>query len=410
MRQSAERQNGPDSARRALESAKDTLRTAQQQMDSTRLGSLSQEADRISQEQRAQTERINRFAAQGQADLTSRDSMRARLQQRNQLAAERQQLSNDLSQLQKNLRDTARTMMPNQPKAAQKLRQALTEMDDADVDNRLQRTADWLRRGINPNSNGTESEITKSLERLGQQIHQAESTTDARNPSEGQSVSRTNNQTAALEQLQRLRRQLDRLNGSNDSLVHSQRSPDHHNETLSRSQAQIPHPNPLSNRSGQGNQAQQAGNNGEIRKGGGDTTNGTAWNNTNTGNNTYASGALFPAPTDASGNPQDTERFIQQQLHEFDQLRRAFKEDPGISKEIRDLTERMRSLDPKRFPGNPALVDQMKREMLSSIDRMELQLLTQGPSPEARSGRSTIIPTGYKDAVADYYRRLSQSH
>ncbi|QHS50685.1 DUF4175 domain-containing protein [Edaphobacter sp. 12200R-103] len=410
MRQSAERQNGPDSARRALESAKDTLRTAQQQMDSTRLGSLSQEADRISQEQRAQTERINRFAAQGQADLTSRDSMRARLQQRNQLAAERQQLSNDLSQLQKNLRDTARTMMPNQPKAAQKLRQALTEMDDADVDNRLQRTADWLRRGINPNSNGTESEITKSLERLGQQIHQAESTTDARNPSEGQSVSRTNNQTAALEQLQRLRRQLDRLNGSNDSLVHSQRSPDHHNETLSRSQAQIPHPNPLSNRSGQGNQAQQAGNNGEIPKGGGDTTNGTAWNNTNTGNNTYASGALFPAPTDASGNPQDTERFIQQQLHEFDQLRRAFKEDPGISKEIRDLTERMLSLDPKRFPGNPALVDQMKREMLSSIDRMELQLLTQGPSPEARSGRSTIIPTGYKDAVADYYRRLSQSH
>jgi hypothetical protein len=70
----------------------------------------------------------------------------------------------------------------------------------------------------------------------------------------------------------------------------------------------------------------------------------------------------------------------------------------------------MRSLDPKRFPGNPALVDQMKREMLSSIDRMELQLLTRGTPPEARSGQSTIIPAGYKDAVADYYRRLSQSH
>jgi hypothetical protein len=356
---------------------------------------------------------MNRFAAQGQADSTSRDSMRARLQQRNQLATERQQLSNDLSQLQKNLRDTARTMAPNQPKAAQKLRQALTEMDDADVDNHLQRTADWLRRGINPNSNGTESEIAKSLDRLSQQIHQAESTADARNPSEGQSGSRANNQTAALEQLQRLRRQLDRLNDSNDPLSRSQSSPDRHGEALSRSQAQVPRPNPLSTHSGQqgrGNQTQQAGNNGEIRTGGGDTTNGTAWNNTNTGNNRYASGALFPAPTDASENPQDTERFIQQQLHEFDQLRRAFKEDPGISKEIRDLTERMRSLDPKRFPGNPALVDQMKREMLSSIDRMELQLLTQGTPPEARSGQSTIIPAGYKDAVADYYRRLSQSH
>jgi hypothetical protein len=413
LRQSAERQSATDSTRQSLESAKDTLRSAQQQMASTRLGALSQESDRISQEQRAQTERINRFAAQGQADPTSRESMQARLQQRNQLAAERQQLSNDLSQLQKNLRDAARTMAPNQPQTAQKLRQALTEMDDADLDNHLQRTADWLRRGINPNSNGTESEIAKSLDRLSKQIHDADRTADARNPS-GQSASRTNDQTAALEQLQRLRRQLDRLDDNNGSLSRSQDSPDRHSEALSRSRAQTTNPNnTLSSRSGQqgqGKDAQQTASNGEVHTARGNSTNGTAWNNTNTGNNTYASGALFPAPADASRNPQDTERFIQQQLHEFEQLRRTLGRDPNLSKEIRDLTQRMQSLDPKRFPGNPALIDQMKREMLSSIDRMELQLLTQGTSPEARSGRSTIIPAGYKDAVADYYRRLSQSH
>jgi hypothetical protein len=411
MKQSAEQQSATDSVRRALESAKDTLHSAQQQMASTRLGSLSQESDRISQEQRDQTERINRFAAQRPVDPTNRESIQAWLQQRNQLANERQQLSDDLSRLQRNLRDTARTMAPDRPEAAQKLRQALTEMDDADVDNHLQRTADWLRRGINPNSNGTESEIAKSLDRLSQQIHQAESAADARNPSK-QTASRANDQIAALQQLQRLRRQLDRFNDSNNSLSPSQSSSDHHSETLSRSQAQISRPNPPSNRSeqGQGNQSQQAGHNGEIRTGGGDSANGTAWNNINTGDNTYASGARFPAPADSSQNPQDTERFIQQQLHQFDQLRRTLKESPDISKEIQNLTERMRSLDPKRFPGNPAVVDQMKREMLSSIDRMELQLLTQGTSPEARSGRATIIPTGYKDAVADYYRRLSQSH
>ncbi len=44
----------------------------------------------------------------------------------------------------------------------------------ADLTNRVQRTADWLRRGVNPNSNGTEEGISKGLEQLSQQVHQAQ--------------------------------------------------------------------------------------------------------------------------------------------------------------------------------------------------------------------------------------------
>lgn len=168
-----------------------------------------------------------------------------------------------------------------------------------------------------------------------------------------------------------------------------------------------------SNRPGQqaqGNGSRQQASNGEVQTGAGGAADGTAWNNVNTGNNTYASGGMFPAPTSGSGNPQDSERFIQQQMHDLEQLRRTLRGDPNLSKEIRDLTQRMQSLDPKRFPGNPALVDQMRNEMLGSIDRMELQLLNQGTSSDARSGRSSAIPEGYQNAVADYYRRLSQTH
>lgn len=412
MRQNAERQRGGDTARQALESAKNILSSTQQKMASTRLGALSQEADRLSQEQHAQTDRINRFASGGQADPTSRESMQARLQQRNQLATERQQLSDDLSKLQKSLRDTARTMATNQPQAAQKLRQALTEMDDSDLDNHVQRTADWLRRGINPNSNGAESEIAKGLDKLRQQLQDAERSSDIQNPL-GRPASRGSDQTAALEQLQRLRRQLDRFNSSNNAPSNSQNALKGQSGSNSRSREQMNSRTSASNRSGQqmqGNSSRQGANNGEVQTGGGGATDGTAWNNVNTGNNTYASGALFPSPTNASGNPQDSERFIQQQMRDFDQLRRTLRGDPNLSKEIRDLTQRMQGLDPKRFPGNPALVEQMKREMLGSIDRMELQLLNQGTSSDARSGRSSTIPDGYQNAVADYYRRLSQTH
>ena len=61
----------------------------------------------------------------------------ARVRERNRLAAERQELSNDLSKLQKNLRDTARETAANQPGVSQKLRQALTDVDQSDLDNHV---------------------------------------------------------------------------------------------------------------------------------------------------------------------------------------------------------------------------------------------------------------------------------
>jgi hypothetical protein len=133
------------------------------------------------------------------------------------------------------------------------------------------------------------------------------------------------------------------------------------------------------------------------------------WGNINTGNNTYASGPRRPVPTDASGNPQDTEQIYRQQLRELGQLNQMLQGDPNLTKEVRDLTRRMQELDPKRFPGNPALVEQMHHEMLSSIDRLEIQLMNHGAA-EARSGKPSSIPAGYQEAVADYYRRLSKSH
>jgi hypothetical protein len=134
------------------------------------------------------------------------------------------------------------------------------------------------------------------------------------------------------------------------------------------------------------------------------------WGNINTGNNTYASGAMPPVPTDASGNPQDTEQLYRQQLRELGQLNQMVQGDPNLTKEVRDLTRRMQELDPKRFPGNPALVEQMHREMLSSINRLEIQLMNRGATGEARSGKPSSIPDGYQEAVADYYRRLSKTH
>src|SRR6185437_1735884 len=187
------------------------LAGSQHRLATNSLDSMSKEADRLAEEERAQAQRIDKLAS-GQNDSSSAngnfnssylDSMMSRVHERDQLAAQRQQLSNDLSKLQNNLRDAARMLAPNEPGAAGKLRDALTEMDQSDLDNHVQRTADWLRSGINPNANGTEKEIAQGLQSLSRRLEDAQQAIGREKPS--QPGAAKGDETAALDQVERLR-------------------------------------------------------------------------------------------------------------------------------------------------------------------------------------------------------------
>jgi hypothetical protein len=350
------------------------------------------------------------------------------------------------------MREAARAMAPNQPQAAQDLRDALTAMDDSDLDNRVQRTADWLRQGINPNSNGTEGEIAQGLDKLSQQLQQAQSAVGkgetGHQSKQDQSSNPQGDQAAVLDQIERLREQLESAgrsqrgngqSGQNSTMGQNgqQRSMD--GAQLSRNgrggqqagQSGLSQPGTQpgqgSGQTAQSRQGQAAGYgpafggdvgdqshgaaSGDVRYGGGRGVDGTVWNNINTGNNRYATpGQRQSAPTDASGNPADTERSFEQEMQELNKLRHMVQGDPQTAKDVAELTRQLQHLNPSRFPGNPAIVEQMHQEALSSIDRLELQLERGGASSEARTGKPYAIPAGYEDSVAEYYKRLSKTH
>ena len=373
-----QRNSKPQQAADQLRQASNLLAGTQQQLASGRVRSLSREAGRLTEEEHAQADRINKFSGQ-QADpnATNLDAMLARLHERDRLAQERQQLSNDLSNLQRNLRDAARAMASSQPGVAQELRDALTEMDESDLDNRVQRTADWLRRGVNPNSNGTESEIAQGLEKLNQQLQQAQKKVEQGEP--GQRGMEQGGEATALDQVEGLRKQLEAVAASRNG-----------------------------QRGGQQGQ-NRAGQSGDASYGGGRNSDGTVWGNVNTGNNRYGQPGQRSAPTDASNNPADTERTYRQSLRALNQLRQIVRNDPEAAKEVAELARQMQQLDPSRFPGNPAMVEQMHREVLSSVDRLELQLQRDAASTQARTGKSYAVPSGYQESVAEYYKRLSKN-
>jgi DNA-directed RNA polymerase subunit F len=372
--QSAAGQQAADQLRKASS----LLAGTQQQLASGQVSALSREADRLTHEERAQAERINNFAGQQpDPNSTNLDAMLGHLHERDRLAKDRQQLSDDLSNLQRNVREAAREMASAQPGVAQELRDALRQMDEYDLDNRVQRTADWLRRGINPNANGTESEIVQGLAKLNQQLQQAQQNLD-----QGGSVQRgadKDGQTTALDQLEGLRKQLEAMAPSQDG-----------------------------QRRGQQGQ-NRAGQNGDVRNGGGHNSDGTPWNNINTGDNRYGQPGPPTASPDTSSNPADTERTFRQSMRALNQLRQMLRDNPEAAKEVAELARQMQLLDPSRFPGNPAMLEQMHREVLSSVDRLELQLQRDAASTQARTGKSSAVPSGYQESVAEYFKRLSKN-
>jgi hypothetical protein len=143
----------------------------------------------------------------------------------------------------------------------------------------------------------------------------------------------------------------------------------------------------------------------------GGATGATVWGNLNTGNNRFDH-ARTPTDPSTGPNPADTERTFSQAARELTQLRQAAAGDPAAQKEIQQLARQMQQLDPSRFPGNPALVEQLNTQVLAQVDKLELELRQSADrdQQQVRAARSRPPAPAYQDAVADYYKRLSATH
>jgi hypothetical protein len=141
--------------------------------------------------------------------------------------------------------------------------------------------------------------------------------------------------------------------------------------------------------------------------GGSGDRNSTVYGNLDTGNTHITGQAVAPQ---RGPNPADTQRQIEQGLNLLNQVRPAVQDSPEARQQLQALIEQMRNLDPSRFPGNPALVEQMHQQLVSGVDALELQLRRQLDENRGGTIRNTDpnkVPAGYQDSVAEYYRKLS---
>ena len=342
------------------------------------------------------------------------------------MADQRQKVAEDLGKLEKEMQDTVKDLAGNnQRPASSKLRDALGDMQQSDLRSRIQRGADWTRRGVDPNYNGAEPEVTAGMERLSKEIHDAQQamTTDQPQPGNSQQGIET-----ALNRMERLRNQMDSLTrgpgqGRQPGQQQGQGQPGQGQQGQGqpgqgqRGQGQQPGQGQGGQQSGQlgGNQAggRQGGGNGYggfddggyaggYRGGNG----GRYYGGFDTGNNTPLGGP----PVVPDNSPIPRQQAYEQSMRDLNDLRPTVQADPQMEAELQDLIRQMQKLDPSRFPGNPALVEQLHTQVMTSVDKLELELqrqLDDKQGGQVRSGDTRPVPPGYEESVADYYRRLS---
>jgi hypothetical protein len=382
-------------ARRAAEQlrqAMNALGGEKRDQNAGRMSALAGEADRLANEQRDQTDRIHKMAS-GEASTDANGNP----DDPSKLADDREHLADDLTQLEKQMRDAVRDLSSTDREAASKLRDSLRQLDQSDLDTRMQRSSDYLRRGVNPDRNGSESQMTDDLQKLSQQIRDA-----------GQAMGKgqPQNPEDALNQVENLRNRLEAMGQNNGGQQSGRNSGANSGNTPGSNGGEN------AQRGGYSNQQGGAGRAGSFVDGGtrGYSNGGPVYGGMNTGNN-----LPLPQPVGPGPNPETPERLYQDYqatVSQLDQLRKNVQDDPEALRQVEDLILQMQRLDPRRFPGNPAIIAQLHGQVLRDVDKLELELRSKQEGKQAgqvRGNESMPVPAGYEDAVADYFRRLSKN-
>lgn len=85
----------------------------------------------------------------------------------------------------------------------------------------------------------------------------------------------------------------------------------------------------------------------------------------------------------------------------------------GMSNEdLAELRQFAQGLADERFRGNTELLEREYRQMISLLEQLELQARRQAELSEGGDVRAIVsqpVPEEYREAVAEYFRRLSET-
>ncbi|HTP36600.1 MAG TPA: hypothetical protein VMJ75_30700, partial [Candidatus Acidoferrales bacterium] len=192
-------------ARRAAERLKEAeqmLQGMRSKESNNQVESLVQQADDLAHRQQAFEGQMRKAFGPQSEGVTQ--------PQASQLANEKEGEIQDLKRLEQGMQAAIKDLQNSQRKAATKLREALGEMQQAELPRDMQRNADWIRRGIGQYGVMSEATITQGLNDLRDQLKQVQQML-GQGGKDGKDAQGDKLAEATLGQVERLRQQLEQL-------------------------------------------------------------------------------------------------------------------------------------------------------------------------------------------------------
>jgi hypothetical protein len=280
------------------------------------------------------------------------------------IASEKEQLGEQLQRLEKQMQQQEQGLAATQPDAASKMRKALSDAEQKELALRMQKEAEWLRKGYGDRNAGMEDSVTAGVQELSRDLRDVQQAVRSQQPGQDGRNSKANDTLAQVESLRQM--------------------------LQSAQQA----------RSGQqsGNGEQGSGSQQGANQQGGTQAGGEAQRGGEQGSYSMFGGA----------NPGIDRSRLDNAIHQLYALRNQIGgKDRALYNYIDGTLGYLRDLN-----ANPKVLQTtIGDDTVASLERLEVELSRRAgeqSSLGARTGARENAPEKYQDAVAEYFKKLSQ--
>ncbi len=459
MEQSSQNGNqGQQAASRAqqqMQQALESMSQQRQQQSRNALSQMRQSAEKLVREQEQVGEELQKSLKVALAALKAQGGQQqGRLpsgmdrEEEIALANRKSEMGEQLAEIERQMQVQTRRLRAENKAAASHLRSALGELQQSEASTAIQNASDMIRRGMAPYVAQGEEGVARALRQLLYRLKEVEQLAQGGGDNQQRGLAR------ALNDMESLRRRMEHAAGLGEPGQQQQgqqgggQQPGEQQSQLAQGQqpgqqkggqqgGKQPGQQQGQGQQGQESQGESPGRSQSRQSGqqggqsGGSSamgegqatqsqqaTPGRGGQNSNRRGGPGSLGAVNygdwnPRQRWSTADPEVRRRMeeaLAQGMNEVPRLTSRLRSSGQVTpQDLSEIRNFVRGLSAERFKGNPKLLEEEYRKMLALLEQLEVQVRRQvelDDKEEVRAIVSEPVPESYRDAVAEYYRRL----
>jgi hypothetical protein len=318
----------------------------------------------------------------------------------------KQDMRQELQELEGELHQSARRMQSEEPEAARQLKDAGNSIRDDRIPEKMQESSDLLANGLITMARSREAGVSEDLRELTDKIRSAEEALGAAGPeSDQEKLKKALDRAGELvEKLESLKQLAEAQRQGQDSQQEGQESP----EGQAKGEQGQPSNEPGSQQSasegspqGQQQGQSQGQNSPSNQQQAGESSGGRASQIPSGSAGSRASSGI---------DPKQAGREWQERLREAQELSQMLGENPDLRRQASRLLQQMKGFDPSKIFKDEEEVRQLKAQVIDGLHQLELEIsqaLLKDNEQFLRPVSEDEVAPEFRDRVADYYRRLA---